>query len=326
LYRKEYGEHFVEPLVWNLFFVGTIHSTIMVTAFLSPDFRDMLYQYVALSEEGEAFVLFNLRSPGLTSGGGAALSVTQAAMLICGSFAALESRKQYGWFQVGLFTICVLLLLTSVLLSGRTGMVVLMLWIIINLMLSPVFLRRIKRNAMANLGKFFVLASCMVVVLYFVDYSKYDKALSQAFEFYYNWEETGIPSTESSSEIISTMYFFPSNLMDLFFGTSNFGRGSRLPYLASDVGYVRFIFGIGLIGTILCFAFYILIFLQAIRIRNTSKILSILLVYFVFTVFVVNFKELFFVQIQGWTQMFFILTVAASDIRIATRQDKTVNL
>lgn len=53
--------------------------------------------------------------------------------------------------------------------------------------------------------------------------------------------------------IFGQMYFLPNDALEILFGTGNLGRSENAPYISSDVGYVRSIFGFGLIVTLILY-------------------------------------------------------------------------
>src|SRR5690606_21460770 len=89
--------------------------------------------------------------------------------------------------------------------------------------------------------------------------SQHSRFASRAFELYINYIETGEIGTSSSNKV-QDMYFLPQDNRHLYFGDGNFGRDDNLPYVDSDIGYIRTIYGVGIIGTIVMFMplFYVL--------------------------------------------------------------------
>jgi|HigsolmetaAR203D_1030402.scaffolds.fasta_scaffold03170_4 hypothetical protein len=308
VYRDHYGERFVSRLMWHVFLVGTLHGAIMITAFLFSDFREWLYQYIWLNEEGRKFVEFNFRSPGLTSSGGAKLSVFQALAMMCGLVQSADVVRSAR--RLILLLMACLILIGSIVLSGRTGLIVLALGIMF-LTLRRIF--RLVSGAsvlLRNVLTIGAIGTLVVAGIVSLELNQYQRVLFRALEFYYSWQETGRLGTASTDVIFSRMYFWPEDMLSLMLGTSNFGRGEELPYIESDVGYVRFVFGAGIVGTIIAFSHFAVIGWHVLVDRMSPRNLKAMIGFMLSILVLVNFKELLFVDIHGWTQLVFLLFCA----------------
>jgi hypothetical protein len=94
------------------------------------------------------------------------------------------------------------------------------------------------------------------------------------------------------------MLFLPPSDLGLLIGTGNAGRSDFLPYIASDVGYVRVIFSVGLVGLAVLALGYVPLGVMAWRVRFHSSLAAGVLFYLA-VMFVANFKELHVVPRGG---------------------------
>src|SRR5690606_37596481 len=218
---RRYGEEYTSVLLWHIFLVGAIHAAIMLAAFLLADFRAWLYQYVWLNEVGERFVAYNFRAPGLTSGGGPKLSRFQAFSMLAGVAVAFAHPSRSSRIRNTAVLLCAPMMLGAVMLSGRTGLLVLLvgswLWLLWSL-------ARFLAGAPLRIRTLAFLSATLImfgVVAYWIgNLSLFERVIRRAFEFYFVYRETGELGTESTDVILGRMYFLPNGLNALLFGTS----------------------------------------------------------------------------------------------------------
>lgn len=83
---------------------------------------------------------------------------------------------------------------------------------------------------------------------------KYSDVLQKTFWFTLEHSSEILELLESgqsrTTESLQGMYFLPDDAQTLLFGSSNLGRGD-MRYIPSDVGYIKLIFAVGLIGVAL---------------------------------------------------------------------------
>jgi hypothetical protein len=240
-----------------------------------------------------------------------------AVLLVAGVGVVKKMKKQ--WLgTLGLMTI-----LLAITFTGRTGLIL--------VLLSPlffVFTSTMSRGSLApenswdivpgywRLGQIFlgvvITIACLIILWFIVIPLETREVFVEVvfpwvFEFLYQ-AASGEGLGTASTTAIKEMYFLPENTVHLFFGTSNAGRGLRLAYIPSDVGYIRAIFAVGIIGLILMYVPYMYMLIQGLKNFRKSP-LAAPLIYYCFAFFIANFKEMHFVP-RGGCAIIFLLFIA----------------
>lgn len=283
-------------VIFAVFISGFIHSIIMALAFFIEPFKNILYSVIPLSDKGQGFILKSVRSPGLTSGAGDSLSVAQACTLIFGIVHLFNFRKKINFIKLVLYSISFSFIILSIFLSARTGFVILVLGaivIILNKILSPKFFVFNKRTLYILI--FLIPMGILLIstVVLFISNSSYQKMAYRAFELYFNYMESGDIYTSSTNNL-KEMYFLPSSKLQTYFGDGNFGRDSNLPKIKSDIGYVRTIFGSGIVGTFLIYFWLIYILIICFKYRKNDTNMALLIFFIIFSIIIFNFKVFHF--------------------------------
>ena len=305
-------------IIRAVYLVGLIHAFIMILAFFVPVFRTILYSIVPLGENGESFVDKMIRSPGLTTGGGDSLSVIQALALIFGIYYFAVIKRKTNIFQSLLYLFSFVILVLSILLSARTGLVIFLAFLIY--LFAYRFLRFIMR---LNVNKIFVSKIFYFIIIFsiilpigynYLMNSEYSRFAKRAFEFYINYTENGTASS-SSTESLKQMYILPHKLPHLIFGDGNFGRNKTLPVVKSDVGYVRMIYGVGIIGTIIMLLPLFYALLIAFKFYKVKRHLSILTIITIVVIFIVNVKVFYYFEFRESFKVLFLLIVSLTAVK-----------
>jgi len=308
IYKKQYI-NYKTKIIFHIYIVGVIHAVIMILLYLFDPIRYFVYDYLVLTKTGREFVELNTRSPGLTTGGGAALSVVQATTLICGVFSVPPDKHLSFFDREGLkFIGGGSLILLSIVLSGRSGLVGIIVFFGV---LCLMYFRERKQVTKYIKNFLFLISGIFVIVMsygYLFNDNSFDRNAKWAFEVYNNYRDTGEIRTKSTDILLENMYFLPDDTADLLFGNSNLGRSDELKYLSSDVGYVRLIHSVGIIGTMLVFLPFLYILFTAIKLRRDR--LALIVTGLTLIMFVMNLKELFIVLVQGWSFIYAMLTWA----------------
>jgi hypothetical protein len=311
-------------LIDAVFVAGVAHACIMALAVISPSFSNALYSVVVLGEKGQLFLDQAVRAPGLTTGGGDALSVIQAIALVFGVHRYWQRSGRTARDAV-LHFVAFAVLFLSILLSGRTGLVVLGLGLLLlglHEALRWVRRYRVRRSALvAGLAGSVLIALAAPSVWGLLQRSAAPPVLGRALEPMNMLWQTGRLATASTDRILATMYFMPDSEMDAVVGTGNFGRDSRLPHIPSDVGYVRTIFGAGIIGTALMYLVLFFPFTATRRRAQVDSKAALLVGFLVVAILVVNLKVFHF---AGLRESFKVLALCTASLLLAeatTRPD-----
>lgn len=313
IYQKLYKDNYVSRLLWDLYFAGVLHSIIIIISFLSQDFRDLLYQWINVSEKAAVHIDLNFRSQGIVYSGFSALSTSMALLLITGIVVFYKRRKSYKLHKIILFNLGLLLIFVAIVLIARTGIIVVILGITFNLIWRNYKKSNPIRIFFTTLKSVIVLSLFIALGSIYLDLSAFEKTISFASTPFIDFFTRGPSSVWIVQELLHNHYFFPDNFLDLLFGTSNFGRGDNLPHISSDVGYVIFIFGAGIIGLILAYSFYLVVLHYALKRRKINSRLSFLLVFYFIILLIANLKDYYFIGFNGYSQIFFLLTCALAE-------------
>ncbi|PMM08649.1 hypothetical protein BCT63_03685 [Vibrio kanaloae] len=135
--------------------------------------------------------------------------------------------------------------------------------------------------------------------------SDYVKLFLRVFELFLSYFTTGEATTTSTNDL-GTMFFFPQDEMHLLFGDGNFGRYNENRIIESDVGYVRFIFGSGILGTLLVYGTIMAI--STILFSRTESYYGRFVVLFVSSsLFIMNVKVLHYFGSALVIKLFFLI-------------------
>ncbi|ANS84200.1 hypothetical protein VSVS12_00383 [Vibrio scophthalmi] len=251
------------------------------------------------------------RSPGLTTAGGDGLSLIQAIFLIFGISAFLSDKEKHSIFSYALYIVSFVVLLLSIFLSGRTGFVIALYGIFVVFVFRNVRWHKFNSKFIArNLYLLIFLVLFFVLSFFLFSQSEYIKLFSRVFEIVLNYVSSGDFST-SSSDDLGTMYFLPTQELILTFGDGNFGRFDQNLFIHSDVGYIRFIFGIGVFGTFIAFVAFSLASLHGF-ISIKDYYVRFMVLFVSSSILIMNVKVLhFFGNALGVKVFFLVLFLSA---------------
>jgi len=188
-----------------------------------------------------------------------------------------------------LFMIAFIALLTTII-TSRTGFLIGFLGI-----LSIVIYIACIRFSILYIIKFILVVLFVAIVLIkilsnIIDFDTLEITLRRFLELYYNYENSGSLSSNSTNELFNS-YYLPSNTLPFLLGQN------LQPWVAggitSDVGFIQAWHQFGLIGLIaFYFPFFFLIYKKISLIIQTAKIKLLLYTSIVFDVliFISNFK------------------------------------
>lgn len=303
--RKAY-----ESLLTAVYATVLVHGFIIIFQFVFPAFRDLTYAVLINSNVLEFNKQF--RMPGLAGAGGAQVSAVQGLGFFIGVHLAMIKKKSLP------FIIGNLILVMSFVLTGRTGFVLVgisfLYWIV-----NTVFKKRSISSTIKVRG---LLARILMVAILLLFISKgvsfffsdsYDDpmlkvAIDRTFETYLNFTETGDFSDTTLSSL-SEMYEFPEKISTLIFGDVVLYDNTAAGY-NSDIGFVRILWGYGLIGLAGHIIFYLLMghLILSSRTRQIMGAENITFGLWVLgSVFVLNYKEPFFFSRMSYQITLFVI-------------------
>lgn len=279
-----------------------VHAVVICLMFFSPALRSAIYNLTSAFNyvNQNAPILLGLRIPGLTYGL-ASTSVVQMMGLVLLPV-ALKAKDDHLVSRIGLW-LAALPIVVSLFLTGRTGL----LFAVFAVPAAFIIAGRLGRSASAgNAVTRVLIAASMVAVLAAVVASdkfgvmeRFSYNLSRATEVLDFFSERG--STDTTQRL-GAMYFLPNEVGTLLFGSSNLGRGA-LGYIESDVGYVKLVFSIGLLGLTLTMLPYLMGLGACIRNWRDSIARDVVFVTIICLVvgMVLNLKELSLLTRNQWS-------------------------
>jgi hypothetical protein len=299
LYVKIYGNIAFHKLITHIFFIGVIHSILMIVLFLFPTFRDFLYSVVVLTDLAHSATFRDdgfLRLSGLLNTGFGSLSVLNASLFLCGllAYVHLGSLRLYS-FLFGSLTI-----FFSSMLSGRIGLVVSAVMFFLIVIFSINF--RFARIKVLNL-----ILVALPIILFSIIFleENYPNITAFAFETYYNYKDFG--ELDNSTNLILNEEKLESrnNIIHVFFGDGNY-------IVELDMGYRVLLSGGGYVGTIISFVFIFAFFFVKSNPYFKSIRLNMFILIFIITIFVINFKNVYLFGYNDIFQVFFLIICTAS--------------
>lgn len=301
LYKRYYGSsRFLLPLNNHILWSLLLNCIFVVLVMFVPIVRDFSTTFLSNNERMISLVNTSVRATDLVMGGGSVASVVFSVFFV-------YSLCVYQFTRSKLALISILFSVLGAIFTGRTGFLLIIVSYIPTVCLINYYLKG-SFKVFVTLYKFLLTALTMSLIsvgFFFIvniispEMARivFDKSFSWSFEMFINLYETGSLSTESTTVLMS-MYDSVS-FSDVFslFGSSLSGRDRDVYYLHTDVGYLRLLYTSGVLGFILVFSkyFYLIIycfkFLFDRDLEPFKMAMVISIVYYIFAIFIVNFKE-----------------------------------
>ncbi len=253
-----------------IFFSLLFHSILMIAMFINSSLRELIYSITGAYEivnDTYPFVA-GLRISGLTYG----LAITSVLQSYLCLFVFYNPLKLNVIFRIFVLIIS----LVTMFISGKSGFIILGLMLLYYLLSSETKFNRKLKFIIPTVIVFSLLLSFEI----FLPNSDLEWLVSSNSELINLIERGSSKTTES----LSDMYFFPEG-MNMIFG---YGTGNRFiftDYLDIDPGFVRWVWGFGIIGSILLFLPFFRIIKDTIRLKNSILLLIVT------SLLILHFKE-----------------------------------
>ncbi len=286
-------------LLRDIYLSLSVHAVIMVAMFVNNDLRLMVYNmtsaftYVNLSSS----ILDGYRICGLTYG----LSQTSVLQLLGLIILPLLIQKSENFYARAIYILSAPLLVISIFISGRSGLMIGLLFSPV-LIFSSIFLTwRIftpsafftRLVAVISLILFLTGFSILAFRLLPEKFAVY--SLGQAREIF-----QAIMLQGPTIDYMSTMLLVPDSWFELFFGSSNLGRGS-LENIPSDIGWVKMLFSLGLSGSVLMIAPYLIALKTSFQFRKNDRLTAVTVFLVFLAAVILNSKELALLTRNQWS-------------------------
>lgn len=277
--------------------VIVVQAFFIIIYFLSPAFKELTLRFIP--EGGNVPALHPFRSRGLSHQAGARLAAFQATGMLLSVF-LLTKRVSWKWTAIDLISI--IIILASVMLTGRTGLVILP-FLLIYLLLYTVIKKGVTRKIIYSAVVLPVFGISAFFLIYFIFQTYTGAEGVDIFRSIGRWmfgefQEFGERGGSRTIDVLLyEHWFFPDRVDVLLFGDPNTYQVNRI---TSDIGIVRRIFGIGIIGISLTYLFVISVFYH---ISGTVEHLSerLLVILLGIWMFILEFKEPFVTDLRFTT-------------------------
>lgn len=302
IYWYKYKNKFMEYILLHIFLVLTMHAFLIIVMYLNESVRLFVYNITdaySIVNLNYSF-LSGLRITGLTYG----LSQTSALQ----TFGILLTPAIFYYWGTKklrnlLIIIGVIFLFISIFLTGRSGLFLLLI-MLPSVYILIRFFRGNKSKYSFNFKKKISTISRIIVVLVILSFC-YNSAPEQFFSYNLKQAEEVIEffterGETRTTQTLSNMIFLPDSALEFFFGSSNLGRGA-LGGIPSDIGFVRGIFAIGILGTIIMLIPYIYATFQVMTIRKTYPYLVATTLCILASSFLLHFKEVALYTRNQWS-------------------------
>lgn len=258
-----------------IYYVISIHACIMTLQLIFPEFKDFVYDYTSTGVFRSSYD-YDFRMGGLSGGSGSAvLSAVQSIGVLLSPYVIKGKEKKT---KILLF-LMLLLIITSILISGRTG-----IWII--LMFLPLILIFSTNSKDIKIGRILVkvltifVSIALIIVLF--DYIEPQSPLYYAFrrslDTFLAFKQEGTFEDSTFTILLSHLKLPTETSVWLF------GDGAHLTniqfnrILDADNGYIRDLWSYGIFGISIVLFPAIYILLKCIPIKeNRNKYLVIIL-------------------------------------------------
>jgi len=276
-----------------------VQACFVILYFVSWDFREWTFSNVPIG--GNIDPTKNLfRSRGLTHSGGATLALMQAIGLLFTAYLVTNVRYRRGQFFYLILSFG--LIFISIFLTGRTGL----------LMLPAVFLffffvTMLKGRLLKNIWFFVlivplggVIGILLLKVAYYQILGGFSTSWgSDGFDQLVSWVVSEFVSDDGkiqsrTADILMDHWFFPMDSKTFFLGSPSTWNVNAIP---SDIGIVRLWHGVGLIGMLMFYAIFFVIFLVT-WIKQEGLSEKLLVLFLFLFLFFTELKEPFLLKLN----------------------------
>lgn len=291
-------------LILYLQIIIFIQALFVILYFFSLDFKNWTLDFIPAS--GNLDPRLDFRSRGLMNGASATGSLMMSFGLIFTAYLAVVSKVKKRYFFY--FSISFSLILISIFFIGRTGFLIVP-FVGFYFLFIYIYKKEFRNNIKIFVGYIFTylvigfvfLSILMYLNLLSIDLTKFNTVL--------NWVTNEINFQNGSMEIktltiLSSHWFVPDDIKTFLFGNPSSFDEERI---SSDIGFIRILYGFGIIGSILFYGFFIFVFLK--MIQKLEKIEEkLIIIIFAILLFITEIKEpfLFKVSINSFILLLFL--------------------
>lgn len=283
-----------------IYFAFVIQSLIIICAMFSPTLREIVQLFQSPIDSARSESYEGVRGLSLSGAQFFPLSAAFAlAQITIIRFIIKEKKGEtIHWF---LFSLIFFAGLTA----GRTSIIG-SIFAFLYLIFNSGFNSKVILSFLYRASKFSILSLIIILIvpaLFNVKFEILDKFLNFAFEFFYQYSETGDASIQST-QVLQRMYWLP-DLNTILFGDGLYRNADGTAYMHTDAGYMRNILFFGILGTLfVSFAHIIYSYFILINSDN-DKVFTLLMLLLVFILHYKGDVLLHLVSVQ--TILFFLM-------------------
>ena len=291
-------------LILYLQIIIFIQALFVILYFFSLDFKNWTLDFIPASGNLDPRVDF--RSRGLMNGASATGSLMISLGLIFTAYLVVVSElKKFNFFYL---SISFLLILTAIFFIGRTGFLIVP-FVGFYFLFIYIYKKEFRNNIKIFIGYIFGYLIIGLIFLSILSYLNLFSIDLTKFNTVLNWVTNEINFKNGSIEvktltILSSHWFIPDDIKTLLFGNPSSFDEERI---SSDIGFIRILYGFGLIGSIIFYGFFLYIFLKMIKKLNKIEEKLIIIVLAILF-FITEIKEpfLFKVSINSFILLLFL--------------------
>jgi hypothetical protein len=238
--------------------IAILNSTVILIEFAFPEIKSNIERYLLQNSEGLIYAEHPFQLRGLTSAGGAGLSVFNAMAILFIIYLVSIKKISSSFALLGAVIISY-----SNVFTGRTGLIISLILIIALLMVLLI------KNF--NNGFLGVMSAISVAIfsLYLMNVSTNFDLDSEVAGWAFEWVDGLIDGNfeTKSSDDLKTMLFLPESPIHLLFGVGFFEGNGKI-YPRTDSGYLKTILSIGVPLSILMYLTIILLFFKLCKVSS----------------------------------------------------------
>lgn len=291
-------------LILYLQIIIFIQALFVIFYFFSIDFKNWTLDFIPASGNLDPKVDF--RSRGLMNGASAtgALMISLGLIFTAYLVVVSELKKLYSFY----LSISFLIILVSIFFIGRTGFLIVP-FVGIYFLILYIYKKEFRKNIQKFIAYIFGYLIISLIFLLILSYLNLFSIDLSKFNTVWNWVSNEINFNNGSIEvktltILSSHWFIPDDIKTLLFGNPSSFNEERI---SSDIGFIRILYGFGLIGSIIFYGFFVYIFSK--MIQKLEKIEEkLIVIILMILLFVTEIKEpfLFKVSINSFILLLFL--------------------
>lgn len=284
-----YGSEAINSSLLSICIILSLNTIFIVISLVNVNFMDFLKDNIAYIYKQEEYSYIP-RPSGLVYMGYGYLSVLYSFGSI---FALILFNNAKTANKIILTFILFFLNITGIIISGRVGIFILLLFMLV-LFKSDV--RKYSRSLFILFSSVTIVSA--IIFLYYINLiGDFDKILKWAFELFINiFNEEGFKST-TTSELLENHYsVIPDSAYQWILGDGYFNRS----FVSTDVGYLQALNGGGIIMLLLLIIFPIILTYSNLKSIKYLKEKDYIAIGFLPVSFLIlNFKDLYFISYFG---------------------------